>query len=502
MPAAAGLAAVLIGLGAGGLVAVVAARAFSPLLVVGEAVIDLTPGPVKEAVIHVFGHGDKPFLFLLLGVVVALLAALAGVLERRRAWLGRALVLAGGALGVWAALSRADATAIAALPSAVTGVAGAWALVFLVRHMPPERQPRAATVPSRREFLSWTAGAAAVGLLATVGGALLTRAAGAAQAAREAFRLPRARTSAAPVPAAASFDVPGITPLVTANGDFYRTDVELAIPQLDPAGWQLRVHGMVDRPFTIDWAELTALPMEEHYVTLACVSNEVGGPLISNAKWLGYPVRLLLERAGVRPGADMVFSKSFDGWTASTPLAPLTDAGTPALLAIGMNGEPLPFVHGFPARLVVPGLYGYVSATKWVVDLEVTRFADRTSYWTEQGWAERGPVKQSSRIDVPAAGRSIEAGQTWVAGVAWDQHVGIAKVEVQVDDGAWQAADLAHAINADTWVQWRWRWDAPAGAHRLRVRSTNTAGERQTSAIAPVVPDGASGWHTVDVTVR
>ncbi|MCL2514996.1 MAG: molybdopterin-dependent oxidoreductase [Microbacteriaceae bacterium] len=502
MPAAAGLAAVLAGLGAGELVAVVVARAFSPLLVVGEGVIDLTPGPMKEAVIHAFGGHDKQFLFVVLGVVVAVIAALAGVLEARRPWLGRALVLVGGALGVAAALTRADATPVAALPSVATGVIGAWALVFLIRHIPPERAPRAGLAPSRREFLGWSIGAAAIGLIATVTGTLLTRAAGAAATARQAFRLPRARTSAPPVPATASFDVPGITPVVTANGDFYRTDIELAIPQLDPAQWSLKVHGMVERPFTLDWNELTALPMEEHYVTLACVSNEVGGPLISNAKWLGYPVRLLLERAGVTGDADMVFSESFDGWTAATPLSALNDPDRAALLAVGMNGEPLPFVHGFPARLVVPGLYGYVSATKWVVDLLITRFADHTSYWTSQGWAEQGPIKQESRIDVPRAGASVAAGPVWVAGVAWDQHVGVAKVEVQVDDGPWQTAELAHAISADTWVQWRWRWDAAAGQHRLKVRSTNTQGQLQTSAYADVLPSGATGWHTIDVTVR
>lgn len=499
--AAAGIAAALLGLGAGQLAAAAAAKAFSPLIVVGSAVIDLTPGSVKESVIDVFGAHDKAFLFVVLAIVIALIAAFAGVLEGRGSWAGRLLMLAGDALGVAAALTRGDATPIAALPAAVAGIVAALAVVFLARRIPPVTPPRAERSPSRRAFLGWTAGAAVIGALATLGGALLTRTATAAANARSAFRLPRPRTSAAPVPAAASFALPDLTPVVTPNSRFYRTDVELTIPQLDPEQWSLRVHGMVRHPFTLTWAELNRLPMEEHYVTLACVSNEVGGPLIGNAKWLGYPVRLLLERAGVTGDADMVYSESFDSWTAATPLSAMTDPKRAALLAIGMNGEPLPFVHGFPARLVVPGLYGYVSATKWVVDLRVTRFSDYTAYWNAQGWAEKAPIKQSSRIDVPRPGVRLRPGHQWVAGVAWDQHIGISKVEVQVDDQPWRTAELAREINADTWVQWRWSWDARPGDHQLRVRATNADGERQTSGVSGVLPDGATGWHTREITV-
>jgi DMSO/TMAO reductase YedYZ molybdopterin-dependent catalytic subunit len=497
--AAAGVAAVLLGVGAGSLAAVLVARAFSPLVVVGAAVIDLTPGAVKEAVIGVFGSHDKAFLFVVLAVVVGVLAAVAGVLEARRAWLGRALVLAGAVLGVVAALTRADATVLAAAPAAVTGVGAAWALAFLVSRT-PQAEPARSPLP-RRAFLAWSAGAAALGLLAALGGQLATRTARAAVTARAAFRLPGPTASAPPVPAGASLAVPGISSVVTPVAKFYRTDIELVIPQLDPAQWSLTVHGMVRRPFTLNWQQLVALPMEEHYVTLACVSNEVGGPLIGTAKWLGYPVRLLLERAGVLPGADMVYSESFDGYTAATPLSAMVDPDRAALLAIGMNGAPLTFVHGYPARLVVPGLYGYVSATKWVVDLKVTRFSEQRGYWVRQGWAERAPIKQSSRIDVPRPGPTLPAGRQWVAGVAWDQHVGIAKVEVQVDDGPWHEAQLARAINADTWVQWRWSWDAAPGDHQLRVRATNARGVRQTSGISDVLPDGATGWHTVEVSV-
>ncbi|AYG05209.1 oxidoreductase [Gryllotalpicola protaetiae] len=491
----------LLGLGAGTVTAAIAARAFSPFVVVGSAIIDLTPGPMKEAVIRVFGHGDKAFLFVVLAVVVGVVAALAGVLEARRPWLGRVIVLAGGAIGVAAALSRADATALAALPAVVTGIAGAWVLVFLIRRMPAAVPPRAQTSPSRRAFLSWSVAAAAIGVVATIGGQLATRTASAAANARAAFKLPRPAASATPVPAAASFDVSGITPVITPLDKFYRTDVELVIPQLDPEQWSLNVHGMVKHPFTLSWKELNELPMEEHYVTLACVSNDVGGPLISTAKWLGYPVRLLLERAGVTGDADMVYSESFDGYTAATPLSAMTDPDRAAILAIGMDDQPLPFARGFPARLVVPGLYGYVSATKWVVDLKVTRFADYQGYWVTQGWAEKAPVKQSSRIDVPRPGVRLGAGQQWIAGVAWEQHVGISKVEVQVDDGPWNEAELAAAVNVDTWVQWRWSWHATPGDHQLRVRATNADGVQQTSGVSDVLPDGATGWHTVEVSV-
>ena len=272
------------------------------------------------------------------------------------------------------------------------------------------------------------------------------------------------------------------------------------MPAVDPSSWSLRIHGMVDQEVTLTWDELLALPLEESVTTLACVSNEVGGGLIGNAVWLGYPIRELLARAAPTADADMVLSRSVDGFTASTPLAVLEDDRN-AILAVGMNGDPLPPEHGFPVRMVVPGLYGYVSATKWVVDLEVTRFDAASAYWTDRGWSERGPIKISSRIDVPRSGQTLSAGPITVAGVAWHQHVGIEAVDVQVDDGPWRPATLATAISIDTWVQWRYDWDAPSGTHTLRVRATGADGEVQTSDVQGVVPDGATGLdeRTVDV---
>ena len=257
---------------------------------------------------------------------------------------------------------------------------------------------------------------------------------------------------------------------------------------------------MVAHEIELTFAELLTLPLEESTTTLTCVSNEVGGDLIGNATWLGYPIRHLLARAKPSADADMVLSTSQDGWTATTPLPALTDDRN-AILAVGMNGQALPLEHGYPVRMVVPGLYGYVSATKWVVSLEVSRFDKHTSYWTDRGWSERGPIKLSSRIDVPAAGRQVKAGTVAVAGVAWSQHTGIGAVHVRVDDGPWQEATLADAISADTWRQWRFAWDATPGAHTLRVRATDAKGQVQTSVERDVVPDGATGLHTVQVTV-
>jgi hypothetical protein len=272
------------------------------------------------------------------------------------------------------------------------------------------------------------------------------------------------------------------------------------VPRIDPSGWRLTIDGMVDHTVSLTFEELLALPLEESTTTLACVSNYVGGDLIGNATWLGYPIRRLLARAVPHPDADMVLSTSFDGFTAGTPLAALTDERN-AILAIGMNGQPLPFEHGYPVRMVVPGLYGYVSATKWVTRLTVTRFDRASGYWTHQGWSARGPVKLESRIDVPRPGRTVPAGVVAVAGVAWQQHVGISRVQVRVDDGEWNDAELAEAISPDTWRQWVWRWPATRGTHTLTVRATDAKGRVQTAEVADVVPDGATGLDSVRVDV-
>jgi DMSO/TMAO reductase YedYZ molybdopterin-dependent catalytic subunit len=317
-------------------------------------------------------------------------------------------------------------------------------------------------------------------------------------AARESLRLPGAAKAAEPVPAGADFGIEGLSPYLTANDDFYRIDTALQVPVINPDSWSLSITGMVETPVTLSYAELSALPLVEHVATLTCVSNTVGGDLIGNALWLGYPIRDLLARARPTAGADMVLSTSQDGFTAGTPLSALTDPGRQALLAIAMNGEPLPLEHGFPVRMVVPGLYGYVSATKWVTELKVTTFADDHGYWTPLGWSAKGPIKLASRIDVPT-GR-VNAGAVMVAGVAWAQHTGISKVEVLVD-GEWHEAELAEVTSTDTWRQWRYEWMASSGDHRLSVRAYDTDGKLQVAAEAPPAPDGATGYHSVSVSV-
>jgi DMSO/TMAO reductase YedYZ molybdopterin-dependent catalytic subunit len=295
-------------------------------------------------------------------------------------------------------------------------------------------------------------------------------------------------------------NVPGVTPFIMPNEQFYRIDTALVVPQLDTAGWKLKVHGMVEREVTIDWATLLSKPMQDCLVTLMCVSNEVGGNLTGNAVWTGWPVRELLKMAGPGPGADMVLSTSSDGWAAGTPLSALTD-DRHALLAIAMNGQPLPFEHGFPVRMVVPGLYGYVSATKWVTDLKVTTFAADEGYWTPRGWSALGPVKTESRIDVPRSGDRVSAGKVAVAGIAWAQHRGITAVQVRVDDGPWQAARLAEEPSVDSWRQWVLPWQAVKGNHTITVRATDSEGVVQTPTQAPPEPDGATGWHSITVNV-
>ena len=506
--AACGIVAVAVFLAVAEVIALLLGGAGSPLVAVGSAVIDLAPPAAKDLMVGLFGTGDKAALFVLMAVVTAAVSAGAGVLERARPPFGALVFAAGGVLSLLAVTTRSGSGTWDGAPT-VLGVAAA-VVVLRVLLLRLRRWEAAAAVPStaprpagteRRAFLVWGA-ATAIGAV-VVGGAsrIGTSALQAAAAARRAIRLPAPATAAPTVPAGASLDVSGISPYVTPNADFYRIDTALRVPSIDPAQWRLRIHGAVEREVELTWDELLALPLEEHLATLSCVSNEVGGDLIGNAMWLGYPIRELLTRAGVHDGADMVLSRSSDGFSAGTPLDVLQDPGTAALLAVGMNGEPLPPEHGFPVRMVVPGLYGYVSATKWVTELEVTRFADAQGYWTPRGWSERGPVKLESRIDTPRDGSTVEAHATVaVAGVAWQPHTGVKGVQVQVDDGPWQDATLADSASADTWRQWVWRWEPTAGSHRLQVRAISADGQVQTSVERPPAPNGASGWHAVQVS--
>ncbi|MDT0164407.1 sulfite oxidase [Actinotalea sp. AC32] len=516
LAAVAGVAATAVALGVTELVAGLLPGGRSLVLAVGDAVVDRVPGWLERAAIAVLGTADKPVLVVGVLVVSAAVGAALGVLARRLFVLA-ALGLAGFAfVGVVAALADERTSPWAAVVCGLLGaVAGVGVLRFLLdaaagsatrAGSAPSSGVDAGSVPQRdvdvgrRPFLTLVAVAAVVAASTTVAGRWLASSDRIEQI-RAALRLPRPARPAPPVPAAAALDVPGLTPLFVPNDDFYRIDTALTVPQVDPGTWTLEVRGMVDRPFTLTYDELLAMPHVEADVTLACVSNEVGGGLVGNARWQGVPLRTLLGRAGVRDGATQLLGRSVDGFTAGFPVA-LALGTQDALVAVGMNGEPLPAAHGFPARLVVPGLYGYVSATKWLSAIELTTFEDEVGYWIPRGWAREGPVKTQSRIDVPAVASTVRAGVRPVAGVAWAPTRGIERVEVRVDDGPWVEARLADSLDVDCWRQWVLEWDATPGRHVLTVRATDGTGEPQTDERTPVAPDGASGHHSVEVLVE
>jgi DMSO/TMAO reductase YedYZ molybdopterin-dependent catalytic subunit len=350
----------------------------------------------------------------------------------------------------------------------------------------------------RRSFLGWALGTAAVAVVAGLGGRWLSSRR-TAELARKDVVLPQPSSPAPALPANIDPPVGSLEKYVTPNPYFYRIDTALVTPQVDPTGWTLKIHGRVRNPLTLTFDQLMARPMIERYVTLACVSNEVGGDLISNAKWLGVPLKDLLDEVQPEDGADQVVSRSVDGWTCGTPTSVLRD-GRDAMLAVGMNGEPLPVDHGFPVRMVTPGLYGYVSACKWITEMELSSFADFDAYWVRRGWSAQGPIKTQSRIDAPR--ETAKAGEVMVAGIAWAQHRGVSVVEVSTDGGTtWKQAELHGTVSPDTWRQWTLPWNATPGKHTIIVRAADTTGEVQSSRPVPVVPDGAEGWHSITVTV-
>ncbi|PFG33694.1 molybdopterin-dependent oxidoreductase [Sanguibacter antarcticus] len=510
-PVFAALAGVLSGavtLGVASLVSVLFEASSNPVVAVGSAFVDATPTWLKDFAISTFGTNDKTALFVSMAVVVIVLTAGIGLVAVRNLRVALALVVALGAVALAAVLTREGVAAPDAIPTLVGTVSGMVALRSLADLVPtrvpppdaPEPRPRAPREGDRRAFLRGAILTTSVAVIAAVAGQALSASRRVADTAREILSLPVPVRSAPALPAGVESTTAGVAPFATPNDDFYRIDTALVIPQIDPATWTLRVYGLVENVVEITFDELLEEDLVEAWVTLTCVSNGVGGDLIGNAKWLGLPVRELLARAKPLAGADMVLSRSVDGFTASTPLEVLTD-DRDALLAVAMNDEPLPLRHGFPARLVVPGVYGYVSATKWITELKVTTFADDFGYWTPRGWSELGPIKTASRIDVPRANASVQAGPVAVGGVAWAQHTGVVAVEVQVDEGDWEEATLADEASTDTWRQWSYTWDATSGSHTLRVRATDATGEVQTSDEAPPAPDGATGWHEVSVDV-
>ncbi|MFC0037627.1 molybdopterin-dependent oxidoreductase [Actinomadura rayongensis] len=490
----AGLVAGAAGLGAAQLAAAFVRPQSAPLIALGGAGIDRTPEWLKHWAIRQFGTHDKQVLLGSMLVGAGIVAALLGLLARTRPRLAGALLGTLAVAGAAAALTRPDAGPVDALP-VLLGAATAAGVVAVLLPAAARAAPG-----DRRSFLALAGGAAALAAGSTLLGRSLAGRKSVAKA-RAATRLPAPARPAPPLPKAADLRIRGLTPFTTPNRDFYRVDTALVVPQVDPADWKLRVHGLVDRPLEITFDELLRRPLLEADVTLTCVSNEVGGEYAGNARWLGASLADLLREARVRSGADQVFSRSADGFTVSTPLDALMD-GRDALLAVAMNGAPLPVGHGFPARMVVPGLYGYVSATKWVVDLKVSRFTDDRAYWTERGWADHGTVRTMARIDLPRPSADVKAGRIVVAGVAWAQHRGISAVQVRVDDGPWRTAQLAPVPNTDTWRQWVLEWDAVPGRHRIEARAVDGTGAVQSGDNADPFPNGATGWHQTTVTVH
>ncbi|MER7108356.1 molybdopterin-dependent oxidoreductase [Streptomyces sp. NPDC000229] len=480
-----------------------------PVTAVGAAAVDRTPALVKDWAIRTFGESDKLVLLVGIVAVLAALAVVLGLLALRHRRAGAAGVLLFGVVGAVAATARPDSDSLAdGAPSLAGALAGAALLYWLTGRLTrPARVQAPEEGWDRRGFLI----AASAAAVASTGVGVAGRALGGSRArdavsSRVAVRLPRPASPAAPVPGGAQLRVPGVSRFVTPNKDFYRVDTALVVPKVDATRWRLRIHGRgVRRPLTLSFQDLLDGELIERDITLACVSNEVGGPYVGNARWIGARLADVLAEAGVKPPseggrADQLVARSVDGMTLGSPVEDVMD-GRDALLAIGMNGEPLPFDHGFPVRMVVPGLYGYVSACKWIEDIELTTFDAYDPYWVKHAWAREAPVKTQSRIDTPQPFARPAAGAVMVAGVAWAQSRGIDRVEVRVDDGRWQQADLAAENTIDTWRQWSFPWKATPGSHTLTVRATDRTGTTQSEKRTRTTPDGASGWHSVVVTV-
>lgn len=486
---AAGVVAGISGLAVSHAVAMVLLVRETPVAAVAQRIIEITPGVWVERLIRVVGRLDKPILVLGILVVVVAASALAGARARDGWWRGALVFALLAGLGALAVATAPGADASDLLPVGAGLLVWWGALAWLSRIL-----RREVAAGGRRELVIGSALVLGVSAAAAVVGQVVGRTPRHVAEVRRLLRIPGVTEPI--VPKGVTADLEGMTAWMTPADSFYRIDTLIVSPVIEPVEWSLRLHGLVDRPITLTYQQLIDRGITESWVTLNCVSNEVGGPLIGNAWWSGVRLADLLAEAGVREGADAVLQTSEDGWTCSTPLEALTD-DRGAMLAVAMNGEPLPVDHGFPVRTIVPGLYGFVSACKWVVDLEVTRFADVSAYWTERGWAEQAPCKIASRIDVPRDGETVDAGSVRMGGLAWHQHVGVSGVQVAVDGGAWQDATLARDASVDTWVQWTATVFVSPGEHQLRVRAIDSDGVPQTGVRRDVVPDGATGWHTV-----
>jgi DMSO/TMAO reductase YedYZ molybdopterin-dependent catalytic subunit len=490
------------GLATGHLVGGFISPTASPFLAVGASAIDLTPLWLKDFAVRTFGSYDKVVLLSGMAAVVGLVAVVAGLISRHSRTPGLVLIVVLGVIASVAVLSRPTAGSLDVLAPLVALLVSAGTFAFLHRLGllgQPQTAGGVAGMP-RRTLLAGSVAVAAGAGIAAAGGQLLVGRSG-LEASRKALGRIGPTVAAPPIPPGADFAADGSPSFITRNADFYRVDVNLTLPQLRTEDWRLRIHGMVDREVTLNWSELISRPLIQRPVTMTCVSNEVGGPYLSTANFTGVLLVDILNEAGVARNADQVYTTSVDGWTCGTPTSTLVDPARQAMLVIGMNGEPLPIEHGFPVRMVVPGLYGFVSGTKWITDMEVTTFDAKRAYWLQRGWGRRGPIKTMSRIDSPGPFERVSP-TTPIAGVAWAQTRGIEKVEVRLDHGQWLPAELSTEVNVDTWRMFRLRGRWEPGSHIAEVRATDKTGYTQTADRVAPIPDGATGWHSVQFTVQ
>ena len=479
----------------------------------GDKAIDLVPVPLKNFAIRTFGTHDKQALLLGIGFAIAVFAALVGIVGSRKRSLGVAGLVGFGVLGSAAAVSGRTGTLSDAIPSAAAAAVAVVSLLFLLALLDRQGDHSSPTVStqtnrvsssnvsavSRRGFLvGSTSMAAAAALFGGVGRSLQSATGAVASRAKALVAKPKSTLPEAPAAISAEALLTA-TPFFTPNKDFYRIDTALVVPKIDASTWKLKVKGMVGEERTYTYEDLLNRDLVERDITLTCVSNEVGGILMGTARWVGVPLRELLDEARADENATQIVGRSVDGWTSGFPFSAAMDRD--AIVALTMNGEPLPFSHGFPARLVVPGLYGYVSATKWLTEIELTTMDAFDSYWVPRGYSKEAPIKMASRIDVPRGLATIPAGPAAIAGVAWSQTVGISKVELSIDSGEWFEADLAQEQSKDTWRQWSYKWDAPTGRHDIAVRATDVNGKLQIEERTAPLPNGATGWHSIIVLV-
>lgn len=507
-----------VGIGVAELIAGFSRNLRSPIFDVGDRVVDNVPGWLKDLAIEWFGTNDKIALLAGIGFTLLIYSALVGIVTFRR---GTKLGIAGVSIfsiigSISALTARGDSSWWMIVPSVIGGLTGIFALLLIYKLLNPQQSTvESKTIDknsqqseikaedntgrvnahSRRKFLLTIGGFAFIAASAGATGRWLNGRFSAAKSRAEVL-LPLAKNPLPKPPV--GIETVGATPFFTPNDDFYKIDIALTVPQIPVDTWNLRVHGMVDKEINLSFDDLLKRDLVESDITLTCVSNVVGGELVGTARWLGIRLDDLLEEAGINPAADQIVGRSVDGYTCGFPVETLD--GRDALVAVGMNGEALPLDHGFPARLIVPGLYGYISATKWLTEIELTTFDAFDQYWVPQ-YADRAPIKIQSRIDSLQGLQRIKEGETVIGGVAWAQPIGIEEVEIQIDEEPWVNADLAEELNTTTWRQWTFPWNASSGRHTITVRAKDRNGAIQTDERSEPLPDGATGLHKIVVLV-